>query len=189
MNIYSKILRKTATLAIILILLSASITSAQEDPFFGCGRIIADSGCVILVLNGDGDFYIIDSAAGLETGDWVCIDGVFETPCDTTCMGASACIDVESIIYQTSPDTLYSSCGVLFPSTNCVLFAPMSGLVYYDSIYFALENYGQYAPYDTVCVSGILFNVNPPECPEAEGWLANNTIEPWSPPIRNGRWP
>ncbi|PKK83890.1 MAG: hypothetical protein CVT49_06475 [candidate division Zixibacteria bacterium HGW-Zixibacteria-1] len=182
MNMHIRLFGKIATLAIILILLSVAAADAQGDSFYGCGLIIADSGCAVLVLNGNGDFYIIDSTAGMGTGDWACIYGVFEIPCDTSCMGASACISVDSIIPQSPPDTLYGSCGVLIPSANCVLFAPMSGPIVSDTFFLALENYGPFAPYDTVCVSGNLFTEPPPECPEATGWLAGNTINLWSPP-------
>ncbi|MEW5923995.1 MAG: S8 family serine peptidase [Candidatus Zixiibacteriota bacterium] len=182
MNSYIRTTVKISFTVIILILLSLPMAGAQGDPFFGCGMIFADSGCAVLVLNMGQEFYAIDSTAGLGTGDWACIYGEYVTPCDTSCLGATVCISVDSIIPQPTMDTLYGSCGILIQSTNCLLLAPLSGPIVYDSFYLALENYGQFGLYDTVCVSGNLFMESPPSCPEADAWLAANTIQRWSPP-------
>lgn len=182
MSTYIKTTSKITGITLILILLILSTAGAQGDPFFGCGMILADSGCAVLDLNLNGIFFALDSAGGLTTGDWACIHGRLDSLCDSSCMGATNCVTVDSIIPLAEPDTLYNSCGILVQSENCLLFAPMSGPIVNDSFYLLLENYGQYGLYDTVCVSGYLYMDVPPSCPEAYGWLAANTIQLWSPP-------
>jgi hypothetical protein len=64
--------------------------------------------------------------------------------------------------------------GVLVQGTGCVVFQPFN---WCQEHAFLLDNYGVYVPGDTVHVEGGLVPNNQTSCPEADGWILNNTID------------
>jgi hypothetical protein len=167
-----------------LIFLPGHFALAQPTPFAECGQIWSDSGCIILDVDGmHEDYFLLDTGAWIQSGDWVCVFGVENPGCDTFCLNATACVSVDSIFPQNDPDTTYfNGCGILQEGPNCLLFSPAIGPWECDTFCLVLENYEEFTVGDTVCVYGILKAEPVPECPEASGIVMNNSITRWSSP-------
>ncbi len=178
-----KFTRRLLLITISMLIFTTLSGHAQNDPFYGCGIISGDSSCYVFDIDGlHNTYYLLDSIDGINSGEWACVYGIHDIYCDTSCASVIGCVAVDSIFPQEPPDTtFYEACGVLLQGADCVIFTPISGPIYDSTLYIYLDYYGPFVPGDTVCVSGVIMSVTPPDCPEANARLLGNSIEAWSP--------
>ncbi|HDS00906.1 MAG TPA: hypothetical protein ENO07_02700, partial [candidate division Zixibacteria bacterium] len=175
--------RHIIILAVIIISAGAFIPGGaygQDSLFSSCGVLIEGDQCVLFSPQGGGFEAALQFYGDFQPDDSVYVSGIILFNCDTLCAGTDVCIVNNSIgSCDGDPYEPFDGPGVLVQTSDCLLFAPMGS----SAEYYVLDEYGGFSEYDTVLVSGTLFQSCQTECSDATGCIIGNTISaPQAPP-------
>ena len=152
------------------------IDSAQSEyQISACGVLMQDGECLLFVpqMGPTSPSFVLTYYSWFGPGDTVCVDGLVVTDCGIPCPGADACIEVWTISPSAPLGNSFNDCGVLVQGSECVLFEP--GMM--PGEYLVLDNYDGFQVGDSVYASGFLLPDSSLSCPDAMGYLTDNTID------------
>ncbi|MCK5126966.1 MAG: T9SS type A sorting domain-containing protein [candidate division Zixibacteria bacterium] len=163
-------------------IIDCSNNQPDSTYYQGRGVLTQATDCVLFCEAQTGALLYLDDLGNFGDGDTVCVDGILDMSCETSCSDAQGCITVNLIVScGSNPQDYIELPGVLVQVENCLLFAP-GGM---NTNGFVLDNYGDFVEGDEVYVTGMVDLDCQTDCVGAFGCINDNTIEALNPPAVN----